>query len=1127
MKNLFVIVLLLLFLPVTYAQNEASFWYFGRNAGLQFDADTGTVTALTNGRLNTLEGCTSISDIDGELLFYSDGRTVWNRNHDVMTNGFGLKGDESSTSSGLIVPKPQDPDFYYIFTVDEPHHENFSGFPGGGIDGDGVNDGLMYSKINITDSGGLGAVDPGEKNVPLITYDTNDPVQSEFKCSEKITAVRADDCSSFWVITHFVDKFYAFKVDTNGVSSTPVISTIGPEVPVEGYRRNALGYLKASPDGTKLVVAHYGFSELYGEDAAGGVYLFDFDNDTGEVSNSLELYAPTNNGSPYGVEFSAENRKVYATVGLGIDGNGSSELIQWDLEAPDILSSQVTIHTSPNLTAGALQLGIDKRIYRAQVDFGNFFQTGRYLGVIQNPELSGNAAGYNEQGVLLDVSGNFQNLSSIGLPPFIQSLFNSQIDIIRNGESTTELKLCAGDSYVLTADELPGADYVWFKDGLELSETGFELLIDSPGFYELFIEPNNGECPIEGSAVVGVSDVPVANTVNDISVCDIDNDGLVSFDFNTVVSEVLGSQDPDSFSVSFFSTEEDALSNRNELTIPYVNSDNEEILYARIYNNDNDNCFDVTNFRIAVFGTPILNGVLFEICDDFGDSTDGITEIMLSSFDEEIINLQPGIDVSVSYHSTFEDADLGNNPLPEPYANTTAFAEQLFIRAENTALQSCYQVSQLDLIINPLPQVSDVSIFQCDEDGVSDGFTLFNLNEVAAEIANNQSNRIVTFFTSLNDALNDNNPLQASNYQNTSPLQTVITKVTNTITNCSNYGELTLEVSSTSANNALLEVCDNDAMEDGFVNFDLAMANDQVLMGLPSGLTIDYYATYEDALLETNVLATNFTNSEAYDQTIYARVENANACYGISEVQLKVLTLPNIETESEVVYCINTFPEPLTLTGGVIDDVPNNYLYEWSTGQNTTEIQVNEPGTYKVIVFNSLGCSKERTITVVPSDVATISNIEVTDTSNNNSISFDAIGEGDYEFALNDPNGPYQDEPFFDNLPPDLYTLYTRDKNGCGISEKEISVIGFPRFFTPNGDGVNDFWQIKGISDRNQVEGNVSVFDRYGKLLVIINPGGPGWNGHYNGTLLPANDYWFKVTLADGRTFTSHFALRR
>jgi hypothetical protein len=149
MKNLFVIVLLLLFLPVTYAQNEASFWYFGRNAGLQFDADTGTVTALTNGRLNTLEGCTSISDIDGELLFYSDGRTVWNRNHDVMTNGFGLKGDESSTSSGLIVPKPQDPDFYYIFTVDEPHHENFSGFPGGGIDGDGVNDGLMYSKLTL------------------------------------------------------------------------------------------------------------------------------------------------------------------------------------------------------------------------------------------------------------------------------------------------------------------------------------------------------------------------------------------------------------------------------------------------------------------------------------------------------------------------------------------------------------------------------------------------------------------------------------------------------------------------------------------------------------------------------------------------------------------------------------------------------------------------------------------------------------------------------------------------------------------------------------------------------------------------------------------------------------------
>lgn len=157
----------------TFAQQEASYWYFGQNAGLQFNAGNGTVTAITDGQLNTLEGCTSISDTNGNLLFYSDGRTVWNANHVPMTNASealstGLKGDNSSTSSGLIVPKPQDPDSYYIFTVDEPHHDNPS--PPNGND-DGVNNGLMYSLVDITLDAGLGNVVDTEKNVPLITYD--------------------------------------------------------------------------------------------------------------------------------------------------------------------------------------------------------------------------------------------------------------------------------------------------------------------------------------------------------------------------------------------------------------------------------------------------------------------------------------------------------------------------------------------------------------------------------------------------------------------------------------------------------------------------------------------------------------------------------------------------------------------------------------------------------------------------------------------------------------------------------------------------------------------------------------------------------------------------------------------
>jgi len=161
MNKNFCLSILLLSSFFSFAQNEASYWYFGNRAGLRFDSSTGTVNAVTDSQLSTLEGCTTISDENGNLLFYSDGRFVWNRNHQIMPNGTGINGDNSSTSSGVIIPKPQDPNFYYLFTVDEPHHDPSQR--------EGGNFGLNYSQINMTANGGLGEVDTTLKNIPLIT----------------------------------------------------------------------------------------------------------------------------------------------------------------------------------------------------------------------------------------------------------------------------------------------------------------------------------------------------------------------------------------------------------------------------------------------------------------------------------------------------------------------------------------------------------------------------------------------------------------------------------------------------------------------------------------------------------------------------------------------------------------------------------------------------------------------------------------------------------------------------------------------------------------------------------------------------------------------------------------------
>jgi len=729
MKRISFVCLLVFFSCQIFAQNEASFWYFGQRAGLRFDTTSGTVTGITNGQIDTLEGCTSISDEDGNLLFYSDGSTVWNRNHQIMLNGIGLRGDDSSTSSGLIVPKPQDPDFYYIFTVDEPHHNNTSNFPNE-IANDGVNDGLMYSRVNMLDDNGFGAVDISEKNVPLVTYDTTNPLAVELKCSEKITAVKADDCFSFWVITHFADTFYAFKIDENGVNPDPVTSTVGPNIPIEGYRRNALGYLKASPDGTKLVTANFGISTEPGGNAGGNIYLFDFDNDTGTVSNALELYSAQNNNSPYGVEFSAENRKVYATISFGATGGGSSQVLQWNLESDDIPGSLDVVHTSNAFSAGALQLGVDRKIYRAQLNFGLLNQglpTGLYLGVIENPESDGSDVIYNEQGVLLDVTGFNQNTGRIGLPPFIQSLFNSETDIIRNGISTTELRLCTGDSYTLEADDITGADYVWSFDGTPIAGNNqSQLFIDTPGFYEVYIEPNNGDCPIEGNAVVGVFDIPVANPLSDISVCDnTGNDGFYEFDFTNKNPEALLSQDPTQYNVRYFETLDEANDLENEITFPYTNTGNPQTIYVRVDNVDNTNCFDINTFELEVFNTPqIIQLNAIEFCDNEGDISDGISTIDLGALIPSIRGTQNPAETTITFHESQDDADNRTSPLPLSYTNTEAFSETIFVRIENALNTVCYSTSSFQLTINAIPEANDISITQCDEDGIPEGFTI-------------------------------------------------------------------------------------------------------------------------------------------------------------------------------------------------------------------------------------------------------------------------------------------------------------------------------------------------------------------------------------------------------------------
>ena len=1104
---------------ISNAQKEASNWYFGDNAGIKFNAD-GSVTSLTNGALGTDEGCASISDKDGNLLFYTDGITVWNRLHQSMPNGTGLYGDPSSTQSAIIVPKPEDANIYYIFTVDTQ------------VGNDYINNGFNYSIVDLSLNGGLGDIVDNSKNINLLERST-----------EKISAVLKDCITqSIWVITlssfsghpngNF-NTFHAYEVSSTNFNTSSVTSTI-PGLNVNPESGEVRGYLKFSPDGKKLAIANT--NEYF--------YIFDFDPATGIVSNQTTINIDFRNvnskpQSAYGLEFSPNSNILYVSsfYDFFLPDKQYGALLQYDLTAADIADSEVVLDDRQTYR-GALQLGPNGKIYRSLCDTYDFGTP--YLGVINNPNELGTAANYEHNAISLGRNARQ------GLPPFITSFFVEKIDIVRNEISSFYLPLCTGETYTLTASNIPGANYTWTKDDNLLSETDFDLEVNSSGNYKVFIGTNTGDCEnFEGVALVEFFAPPIVNQPEDIIICDGDNDGNYNFEnFSDQDTTILGIQDPNIYQLSYHLSQNDADNNINPITFPYNNEDeNPQEIFVRLGLNGNNTCYDTsTSFMIYVYNTPIANNTPeFIICDEETitdpDPTNGQTIIDLHQFDIEILGTQNASEYSITYYDNVQNATNKTDPLNFNYYNQTPYKEEIYARIENNLYEGCFDISQpISLSINPKPQYTNTTLIQCDEDGINDNITLFNLLEAVEVLTNNESNREIVFYETANDILTESPIEDPVIYQNLSNPQIIFVKVIDTNTECSDIAELTLEISTNQINNYdVPAVCDELNSEDGINTFNLNDITTQIQLENNITFPIEYYESYEDALSEENRLDSPYNNTQPYTQTLYARAENGNACYGISEVQLTINKLPELEDDSTEFYCLNTYPEIITLNAGIINDSPTNYSYLWSTGETSYEIEVNQTAIYTVVVTNNINnCSKTRTITLEPSNIPQFETppYNIKDASSNNSITVFVTGEGLYQYALYDDNSgnvyrDYQDSNLFENVYPGIYTINIIDiKNDCGSINTNVSIIGFPKYFTPNNDGVNDTWQIIGVSNMFQPNTKITIYNRFGKLIKQISPLGDGWDGLFNGERLPADDYWFSVKLQDGRIFKNHFTLK-
>jgi gliding motility-associated-like protein len=432
--------------------------------------------------------------------------------------------------------------------------------------------------------------------------------------------------------------------------------------------------------------------------------------------------------------------------------------------------------------------------------------------------------------------------------------------------------------------------------------------------------------------------------------------------------------------------------------------------------------------------------------------------------------------------------------------------------------------------VNLLPNIqSTIDFKNCDEDGTADGFTDFNLNEITPIITNNVSGLTVSYHLTAADA----NTSSSTNAINPSPFNnatanTVYARVQNSF-GCFSVSTITLSVSSTllpASFNYELAACEKDAIADGFFAFNLTEASTVLISELPAGqpLSVHYYRNLNDAQLELNeILPTNYINQTKDSQVLYVRVENENDgnCYGIGPfLTLTVQQIPQFEVNPTAIVCLNLPPITLQTFNPL-----GNYTYEWTDSNNAvistnSYAEVSSAGVYRVIATSDLNCeSFPKTVTVTASDIATITmnDITVVDDSDNNSITVNNtnLGAGDYAFSLDAPFGPFQDDAYFENLLPGTYTLYVSDKNSCGVAALDIAILGFPKFFTPNGDGYNDTWKVLG-NDLNNIQISVIyIFDRFGKLVADVDLTGEGWDGFYNGERLPAADYWYLVKFTD------------
>ena len=642
-----------------------------------------------------------------------------------------------------------------------------------------------------------------------------------------------------------------------------------------------------------------------------------------------------------------------------------------------------------------------------------------------------------------------------------------------------------------------------------------------------------------------------------------DTDGITNFDFSQANTDVLAffppALQPD-LEISFFETKEDRTAVINAIAdisnyrnIGYPSNVTKQTIYFKITNKNNNNCNGSGELYLKTDPVPIANQPAdIELCDSTndGDGSNGIAQSFdLDSQTSIILGTQNSADYKVTYHLSKTDANSGNDPQSSLFTNTIRDLQTIYVRVTDNKTSCFTDHNSFNVIVNPIPIanfVTDIEICDDNSDGSArNGFSQsINLQGQTDEILGTQDPTIysVTYHHSLLEAQNGSNVL-GTPYSNTIPYkETIYIRIYNSLTMCvndiSNFQVIVNpEPTFTAVSN--LSYCDNDLDGDdanGIIqNIDLE-SQIPILLGVaqdPDDYNVSFHISQADADSGDLPIASPYTNSNNIE-TIHVRIQNkSTSCLNnTATFDVIVNSLPNFMVNSAQILCLNDTPKNI-----YVENPEAIYSYIWndaSGNEISTEdnLNVTTGGNYTVTATTTDGtnCSRTETIVITESNPAILlaSFITIVDQGNNIgsednlSIIIDVInndlGPGNYQFALrNDDQNTttsYQDEPLFENLEGAIYTIIVNDKNGCvPDATLQVSVLQFPKFFTPNGDGSNDTYRVKGANKTFYPNSSINIFNRYGKLVAQIPIDSQGWNGTYNGKKLSSDDYWYNITL--------------